>query len=112
MSYIPKVGDSVSAKRKIKTNGIDCVIGPIVAINRDEVVIEANLKFFTVSTKEWKLSFLHVSPEFTVSLVQKIALRLSGLYREAATIPERQIADLLVENGYLSLDENDNYIVR
>lgn len=116
MSYIPKVGDSVSAKRKVKTNGIDCVIGAVIDVsgweNTAVVKVVANGRDFYLADDDWMFQFLHVSHEHSENLLRKIALRLSGLHREYATLTEKQIADLLVESGYLSIDEDDSYIVK
>ena len=40
-------------------------------------------------------------------LLQKIAMRLSGLYREDLSTTERQIANLLINAGYLRVNDKD-----
>jgi hypothetical protein len=115
MSYIPKVGDSIAAKRKVKTGGFDCVIGPIVDISEEDdlkiVRIDANGRKLYLSSEYWTFEFLFVSAEHSENILRRISLRLMGINKGDATVTERQIADLLVESGYLSIDEDGDYIV-
>lgn len=40
------------------------------------------------------------------SLIERIAMRLSGMNYDDCTTAERQIADLLIEAGHLQKDDN------
>lgn len=48
----------------------------------------------------------------TSVLVKKIAMRLEGSHKDQLTIVERQIANLLVSEGYLTHDAHGNLIAK
>lgn len=69
LRYIPRVGDSVVARRKVKTSNLPSIIGPVVQVapevnpqycliitNRDTEHIEGH---FWLSYKDWTFQFLY-----------------------------------------------------
>lgn len=67
--YIPQVGHSVAARRKIKTDGPgNTICGPVTVATNDSCIIVTNrnesyIKAHFLNFNDWEFQFLHLTEE-------------------------------------------------
>ena len=68
--YVPRVGDSIGARRIVKSDTLhNMVIGPVIGVSSSSCVVWTNKgdapleNAFVLQFSEWKFQFLHITSE-------------------------------------------------
>lgn len=79
--YIPRVGDSVVAKRKVKSKEFNTIVGPVVETfeNSCKIITNENTELethFVLSYNDYDFCFLHLTDEEYIDLSTTNSLKV------------------------------------